>query len=168
MKGWVSLDKKQSSQAAWWCLMLQLHFSVKLSGILAVNKHPDVKKIYLMNFANRHYFWGELLKQRPCSWHWLHRREDWTLPPLFPDTIINPLFYQFASLPMDPCDKRLLEEKISKLPSRQQSDFLFSQSFWQLQSSAWLSVNHQGPSPFLSGSQAFWKGDSNKKNSTCQ
>ena len=142
--------------------MLQLHFSVKVSGILAVNKHPDVEKIYLMNFANRHRFWGELLKQRPCSWHWLHRREDWTLPPFFPDTIISPSINQFASLPMDPFGKRLLGERISEWPSRQKSDFLFSQSFWRLQSSAWKSVNHQGPSPFSSGPQAFWKGD--KKN----
>ena len=162
MKGWVSLDKKNNLHKLLYDVCFNFISVWNFLAFLLLTNILTLKKIYLMNFANRHYFWGELLKQRPCSWHLLHRREDWTLPPFFPDTIINPLSYQFASLPMDPFGKRLLEEKIAEWPSRQQSDFLFSQNFWQLQSSAWLSVNHQGPSPFLSGPQAFWKGDSNK------
>ena len=150
MKGWVALGKNifKSCSIMFLSIIAQrrklLWYSCFYHNIL---KFEEIWS-YLMNFANPHHFWGELLKQRPCSWHWLHRREDWTLPPFFPDTIISPLSYQFASLPMDPFGKRLLGERIPEWPSRQQSDFLFSQSFWQLQSSAWLSVNHQGPSLF--------------------
>ena len=101
---------------------------------------------YLMNFANRHYFWGELLKQRPCSSHWLHRREDWTLPPFFPDTIISPskislLLYRWIRLGKDFLRKRLQN---GLLVSSQTSSFhkVFG-SFKVLPGYLWIIKGHR-------------------------